>query len=311
VWRLWIGLIAVAAVVLLTVAVVGWVLAGTVTRPVRRLQAAAQRFSRGDLTPIEADSSAPPELASLETGLNDMARRLDELIEQQRAFVADASHQLRTPLTALRLRLENLQSALPAARIDGTDIDVGDELSDAIDETTRLSDLVNDLLRLARTENRQAPVSVDLTRLVGDRVNTWTATAELSSVELSADVDETVRLGLAVEGGVEQVLDNLIDNAIRAAPPPHSHVLVGLTSEEGHHTVSVRDEGPGLSDDDKHNALQRFWRSDTSTPGTGLGLAIADALIQSSGGSLRLDDNKPHGLIASFALPIAPPIARS
>ena len=305
VWRLWIGLIAVAAVVLLTVAIVGWVLAGSVTRPVRRLQAAAQRFSRGDLTPIEADSSAPPELASLETGFNDMARRLDELIERQRAFVADASHQLRTPLTALRLRLENLQSAVSTDGSDGTSDDVASEVGDAIDETTRLSDLVNDLLRLARTENRQTPVRVDLNRLVGDRVSTWTATAELSDIELSSDVGNTERFGLAVEGGVEQVLDNLIDNAIRAAPP-HSVVAVRLASDEFQHTVLVADKGPGLSDADKRNALQRFWRSDTSTPGTGLGLAIADAVLQSSGGTLRLEDNKPHGLIASFTLPVAP-----
>jgi signal transduction histidine kinase len=303
VWRLWVGLIAVAAVVLLVVAVVGWILAGSVTRPVRRLQAAAQRFSRGDLTPIEADSNAPPELASLETGLNDMATRLDELMERQRSFVADASHQLRTPLTALRLRLENLQSATSMDSADSVELDVATELGDAIDETTRLSELVNDLLRLARTETRQAPVSVDLARLVGDRVSTWTATAELSDIELWSDVADTERLGLAVEGGIEQVLDNLIDNAIRAAPP-HSLVAVTLASNDVEHTVSISDTGPGLSDLDKRNALQRFWRSDTSTPGTGLGLAIADAVIQASGGTLHLADNDPHGLIASFTIPV-------
>lgn len=302
VWRFWFGLIAIAAVVLLTVTIVGWILAGSVTRPVRRLQAAAQRFSRGDLTPITSDASAPPELASLETGLNDMAGRLDELLERQRAFVADASHQLRTPLTALRLRLENLQSA--ASSDHEAEIDVTGELGDAIDETTRLSELVNDLLRLARTEERQAPVSVNLSRLVRDRVSTWAATAELSHVELSCDLDETERIGLAVDGGVEQVLDNLIDNAIRAAPT-HSNVMVTLSTDDLRHTVSIADQGTGLSDDDKHHALQRFWRSDTSTPGTGLGLAIADALLQSSGGTLRLDDNTPHGLIASFTLPVA------
>ena len=84
--------------------------------------------------------------------------------------------------------------------------------------------------------------------------------------------------------------------------PPHSHVSVSVTSSPSQHTVSISDEGPGLSDIDKRNALQRFWRSDNSTPGTGLGLAIADAVIQSSGGTLRLDDNEPHGLIASFTL---------
>ncbi len=305
VWRLWIGLIAIAAVVLVTVAFVGWLLAGSVTRPVRRLQVAAQRFSEGDLTPIEADSKAPAELATLEAGFNDMARRLDELIERQRAFVADASHQLRTPLTALRLRLENLQSgAADDAELTSTDGRqiVIDELGDAIDETNRLSDLVNDLLRLARTENREPPVVVDVAQLVRDRVSTWSATAELHDIELHLDDDSTERIGLAVEGSIEQILDNLIDNAITAAPA-NSTVHVALASEADCHSVSISDSGPGLSEDDRHNALQRFWRSDTSTPGTGLGLAIALALVEASGGTLHLGENQPHGLVASFTVP--------
>jgi signal transduction histidine kinase len=303
VWRLWIGLIAIAAVVLVVVAVVGWFLAGSVTRPVRRLQAAAQRFSQGDLTPIDATPKAPPELAALEAGFNDMARRLDELIERQRAFVADASHQLRTPLTALRLRLENLQSAVAIdADTDNTATGLAGELGAAIDETTRLSDLVNGLLRLARTESQQPPITVDVAQLVRDRASTWAATAEMNDVELSFEDDATERIGLAVEGSIEQVLDNLIDNAIRAAPA-HSQVALTLASEQAHHIVSISDTGPGLSDDDKRNALQRFWRSDTSATGTGLGLAIAHALIESSGGTLRLDDNAPQGLVASFSVP--------
>ena len=305
VWRLWIGLIAIAAVVLAVVAVVGWFLAGSVTRPVRRLQAAAQRFSQGDLTPIDTTSKAPPELATLEAGFNDMARRLDELIERQRAFVADASHQLRTPLTALRLRLENLQSAVEIdADSDYTATGVAGELGDAIDETNRLSDLVNDLLRLARTESQRPPITVDVAQLVRDRASTWAATAEMNDVELTFEDDATERIGLAVEGSIEQVLDNLIDNAIRAAPAD-SQVDLTFASEHSHHIVSISDTGPGLSDDDKHNALQRFWRSDTSTPGTGLGLAIAHSLIESSGGTLRLDDNAPQGLVASFSVPAA------
>ena len=308
VWRLWIGLIAIAAVVLAVVAVVGWFLAGSVTRPVRRLQAAAERFSQGDLTPIDTTLKAPRELATLEAGFNDMAQRLDELIERQRAFVADTSHQLRTPLTALRLRLENLQSAV-AIDTDSDNTDdratgVAGELGEAIDETTRLSDLVNDLLRLARTERQQPPITVDVTQLVRDRASTWAATAEMNDVELSFEDDSTERIGLAVEGSIEQVLDNLIDNAIRAAPA-HSQVDLTLASEQAHHIVSISDTGPGLSDDDKRNALQRFWRSDTSTPGTGLGLAIAHGLIESSGGTLRLDDNTPQGLVASFSVPAA------
>jgi signal transduction histidine kinase len=305
--RFWLGLIAVAAVVLVVTAAVGWVLARSVTKPVRRLQVAAQRFSRGDLTPIDTGSNSAPELAALETGLNDMAQQLDDLIERQRTFVADASHQLRTPLTALRLRLENLHSEAPTASLSN-------ELDKAIDETTRLSTLVNDLLQLARTEQYRERCAVDLSQIVGDRVDIWTATADQSDVRLELHAGAGPHWALAIDGGIEQVLDNLIDNALRATPDGTT-VTITLSnttlsdttlSSQPTHTIAIADEGPGLTDDDKARALKRFWRSDASTDGTGLGLAIAQAIVNSSGGEFRLTDNTPTGLIASIELGVAP-----
>jgi signal transduction histidine kinase len=292
--RFWLGLIAVAVVVLVVTAAVGWLLARSVTKPVRRLRAAAQRFSRGDLTPIDTGSTSTPELAALEIGLNDMARQLDDLIERQRAFVADASHQLRTPLTALRLRLENLHSVAPTAAMS-------DELDDAIDETTRLATLVNDLLQLARTEQYLERNAVDIGQIVRDRVEIWTATADQQDVRLELHAGTAPHWALAVDGGIEQVLDNLIDNALRATPD-HTTVTITLSNQSATHTIAIADEGPGLNDADKARALERFWRSDTSTDGTGLGLAIAQAIITSSGGEFRLTDNTPTGLIASIEL---------
>ena len=300
--RFWLGLIAVAAVVLVVTAAVGWVLARSVTKPVRRLQAAAQRFSRGDLTPIGTGSNSAPELAALETGLNDMAHQLDDLIERQRTFVADASHQLRTPLTALRLRLENLYSEAPTASMSN-------ELDKAIDETTRLSTLVNDLLQLARTEQYRERCAVDLSQIVGDRVDIWTAIADQSDVRLELHAGTGPHWALAVDGGIDQVLDNLIDNALRATPNGTT-VTVTLSSQSTTHNIAIADEGPGLTDDDKASALTRFWRSDASTDGTGLGLAIAQAIVNSSGGEFQLTDNTPTGLIASIELSVAPQTPR-
>lgn len=297
--RFWIGLVAIAAIVLLVTTVVGWLLARSVTRPIRRLQAAAERFSHGDLTPIDSDPNDPPELVALENDLNDMARQLDDIIERQRSFVADASHQLRTPLTALRLRLENLHSVTPTG-------ESADELSDAIDETTRLSALANDLLQLARTEQHPATTTVDLARLVRDRVDIWTATAELEGVGLELQSDAASRWSIAIEGGIEQVLDNLLDNAIRAAPEG-STVTVTVTGQSATHTIAIADEGPGLSEVDKSNALERFWRGNTSSEGTGLGLTIAHAIIAASGGQLGLHDHSPHGLVATIELTATDP----
>ncbi|RLE20111.1 MAG: two-component sensor histidine kinase [Actinobacteria bacterium] len=293
IWKFWLGLIGIAVVILTVMAGVGWIIARSITRPIRRLEATATRFSGGDLTPTDPDANAPHELVALEVAMNDMASRLDELIERQRAFVADASHQLRTPLTALRLRLENLQFDNP------TD---AQELDDAIDETTRLAALVDDLLRLARTENSLPPVDVNLTELIRDRVDVWTATAEQNQISLELVASGNDVHASVTPGGIEQVLDNLLDNAFRAAPEGSS-VVVTITDGTTDQTIAIADGGPGLSDDDKDQALNRFWRSDDSIPGTGLGLAIVDTILQASGGSIELSDNTPTGLVATITLP--------
>jgi signal transduction histidine kinase len=158
--RFWLGLAGVAAVVLTAMAGIGWAIARSVTRPLRTLHSTADRFATGDLTPTVPDPDAPPEIAALEATLNAMAHRLDQLLAEQRAFVADASHQLRTPLTALRLRLENLQSGLDTPEDK-------EDLAAAIEETYRLAGLVEDLLKLARAEQTAAPEPADLVQRGG------------------------------------------------------------------------------------------------------------------------------------------------
>ena len=291
----WLGLLGVAAVVLVAMAGIGWAIARSVTRPLRRLDAAAARFATGDLTATEPDPGAPPEIAVLGATMNTMARRLDRLLAEHRGFVADASHQLRTPLTALRLRLENIHSAVE-------DPEVSDDLGAAIDETSRLAGLVDDLLRFARAEETAAPETVDLVQLAADRVDTWSAMADTADVVLDFSSPAGPILVGAVPGGVEQILDNLIDNAITAAPPG-SRVVVTVARGRATHSFTIADQGPGLSDELKERALDRFWRFDHSEPGTGLGLPIANALAKASGGSLVLRDGAGGGLAVTVTLP--------
>jgi signal transduction histidine kinase len=297
----WTALVAVAVVVLIAMAGIGWALARSVTRPLRTLDAAAARFATGDLAPAEPDPSAPPEIAVLGETMNTMARRLDQLLAEQREFVADASHQLRTPLTALRLRLENLQSAAVSAEDE-------DALGAAIEETNRLTALVADLLQLARAEESAEPLTVDLAALAADRVDTWSAVADATEVQLELVAPGGPVLAWSVPGGIEQILDNLIDNAVEVAPR-ESRVTVTIVGGTATHQLLVTDDGPGLSDEDKVRALERFWRADRSTPGTGLGLPIAAALAQASGGGLDLADGQAGGLSVQVTLRAAPAVA--
>jgi signal transduction histidine kinase len=301
----WLALGGVAVVVLIAVVVIGWVIARSVTRPLRSLTADADRFSGGDLSLTDRPIEGPPEIRSLDATMNTMARRLDGLLSAQRAFVADASHQLRTPLTALRLRLENLQNADAA--------DTERELELAIEETGRLTELVTNLLQLARADDRPERVDVELVELVADRIDTWTAVADELGVTLTGPRRSTAGVQDAhvvrvVRGAVEQILDNLLDNALAASSPGSSvdsRIVTPADSSAEAPTIELRvvDHGPGLSDAAKVDALRRFWRGDPTRPGTGLGLSIVEALAVSSGGAIRLEDTPGGGLTVVVTFP--------
>jgi signal transduction histidine kinase len=297
----WIALGAMAVVVLAAVVLIGWVVARSVTRPLRELTASAARFAGGDLSVTSRVTEGPPEIRALDSTMAMMAQRLDAVLSDQRRFVADASHQLRTPLTALRLRLENLQSDLA----DGTPDDVSvASLERAIVETERLTELVSNLLHLARADDRPPVAVVDLATLVRDRVDTWTASADERGVDLRNLTDDEPVPVRCVEGAVEQILDNLLDNALLVAPQ-RSTIEVEITRDAGNVQLRVIDHGPGLSDEAKSAATRRFWRGDTTRPGTGLGLAIVETLAAASGGSVTLADTPGGGLTVVVDFPDA------
>ncbi len=151
--------------------------------------------------------------------MDTMAVRLDALIDEQRAFVADASHQLRTPLTALRLRLENLQTRVSTEEAA--------ELDAVIDESTRLAALVADLLQLARADEHAPVGTVDLRELVAERTDMWSAVADERGITIEMRAPDEAVLARAQPGAVDQVLDNLLDNALNASPD-HGSVRVEL-----------------------------------------------------------------------------------
>ncbi|MCP5027118.1 MAG: HAMP domain-containing protein [Actinomycetia bacterium] len=291
------GLILVGAVVLLAVAIVGWTLSRSLTRPLARTAEMARAFGDGDLRPRPGSADDPPEMVALVDSLNAMAGRLRDVLDSQRAFVADASHQLRTPLTALRLQLDNLEA--------GTDPARRDQLDSARGEISRLSLMVEQLLALARAERQPDLESTDLDSLVADRVGTWLGLAAESQVNLGLDAQYPVGMVALAPGAIEQVLDNLLDNAI-AASDPGGEVTVQLAAGDAEVRISVVDHGTGLSDHEKDRALDRFWRGDWRRPGTGLGLPIARALVSRHGGHLELSDTDGGGLTISARIPRGP-----
>jgi signal transduction histidine kinase len=292
--RSWAILAAIGVTVLGVSALVGWRFARATAEPLARLERAAGAAGAGDLT-ARAPIEGPPEVRSLASRFNQMVERISDLLRSQEAFVADASHQLRTPLAALRLRLENLDQHVDAPGQDN--------LEGAIAELDRLSRLLTGLLVLAGTDagaaNREP---IDLAKLVHERVELWAPLVEEQSVRVVAVADGPT-VAEVTPGRVEQVLDNLIENALVVSPPGGT-ITVALGEAAAGHELHVTDEGPGLSAEERARAFDRFWRSErATTQGTGLGLAIVQRLVESDGGSIELRTARGGGLDAVVTLP--------
>jgi signal transduction histidine kinase len=302
---LWVIYGTIAAVAMLGAALLAFGLARWVSRPVTGLDSAATRLADGDLASRAVVDSGPPELRRLAGTFNTMAVRLDALVHGNRAVIADVSHQLRTPLAALRLRLDLL-----AADTAQSDPDTAQELAGALEELARLSRLVDGLLAVARAENVvPVPTVVDLTEVASERVVAWHPVAEDRGITLEAlPAARPGMPGPAVpawigEGHLEQILDNLIANALEALDAGR-RVTVTATATAAGAQVIVADDGPGMSAEDRERAFLRFTTSNPN--GTGLGLAIVHRLITSNGGTARLTETPGGGLTAVLDFPGVP-----
>jgi signal transduction histidine kinase len=290
--RYWSVLALIALGVLAVTVVIAFALARWVIRPLDRLERAADAIGAGDLD-TRAPVEGPPEVKRLAATFNTMVAKIDVLVRSQDEFVADASHQLRTPLAALRLRLENLdRDVAPAGQ---------GELDGALAEVERLSALVDALLALARADRAAAsPRPVDVTGIARDRLAAFAAYADERGVRL----DETLEGGtvaLATPGRLEQVLDNLLANALDHSPP-QTTVTVAAGRRGDAVEISVVDEGPGMDADAMTRAFDRFRQVDGPQHGFGLGLAIAKRLVTSDGGGVELHGREGRGLEAVVTL---------
>lgn len=283
--RYWLFLAAIGGTVLAAAAAVGFRFARWVASPLAQLESAAALAGGGDLGARADEQSGPPEVRSLAATFNHMVAELEQLVSSQEDFVADASHQLRTPLTALRLRLEIIGAELTeGGRAD---------LERALEEVERLSRLVDGLLALARAEV-SPPERVDLARLVDDRIEAWSALAAEQDVKLEANVKGTALAGADRLG---QALENLLSNALAVSPRGAAVSIEGSRGE-----LHVIDQGPGLSEEKRERAFDRFWRGGESGTGSGLGLAIVKRLIEVDGGTVELRAAPGGGLDAVIRL---------
>ena len=284
--RSWLGLALIGLLVLALGLLAGSLVAGQVARPIRRLEDAARRVAAGDLE-ARATVEGAAEQRSLARSFNEMTARLARLVGAQRDFVADASHQLRTPLAGLRLRVE----AVHAERPDP-------DLEAALGEVDRLARVVDELLVLSRAGEREGTAEVVLTgELAACACERW-APAAAGRLACTGDGGR-VRVGRA---DADRVLDALVENALHYAPGGPVEVVA---RPDG---LLVRDRGPGLAEGEQERVFERFHRGAAArrgAPGTGLGLPIARELARRWGGDVRLRPRDGGGTDAEVTLPCA------
>ena len=275
-----------------------WLTVGKGLSPIERLARDVGRRSPDALSPLE-ERGLPREVQPLVHALNDLLHRLHRALEAQRAFVADAAHELRTPLAALRLQAQIAERAAQ----EGERREALGSLKRGVE---RASHLVQQLLTLAREEDQasQAPSApVRLDELAREVIAEHASLAHDKSIDLGMARDEP----LSVDGsaaGLRTLLSNLVDNAVRYTPAGGS-IDVSLAREGDDAVLEVSDSGPGIPPAERTRVFDRFYRRAGDVPeGSGLGLAIASQIVQRHRGSIALADSPKGGLRVVLRLPL-------
>jgi signal transduction histidine kinase len=282
--------VALAAIVLAMGLVVGWLIAAQIARPIRRLDRTARRVAGGDLE-VEAVVEGSAEQRSLARTFNEMTGRVRRLLRVQQDFVADASHQLRTPLTGLRLRLEALGERFR------DDPPVEEEIEAAMAEIDRLSHTVDELLILSRAGEHDLPGErVDLGEVAQRAAERWGAAASAGGHPLEVGRNGNEATGWIAPPDLDRALDALVENALLYSPDGSP-----VTIDYGPGRIEVLDRGPGLAPGEEDAVFERFRRGSAGAggpTGTGLGLAIARELTRQWDGDVKLTPRDGGGLRA-------------
>lgn len=285
------GILVVATLTLLITLTVTLIFANAITSRIRKLQSATADIAAGNLKVRLSENSSmggAPELRQLEVAFDTMVERLSGVLESQKSFASDASHQLRTPLTALRLTLEN------AAEVVDDPKRVEAAIENASTQVVRLQLLIDGLLALARLEGSTANLKpTDISGLIEQRIDLWQPLADEKEIKIETDV----RAGLwvmATESSIDQIVDAYLDNALDFAPNG-STIYLRAFATGNHVQIHVIDQGPGMTLEQIERAFDRFWRGRTDGSGTGLGLAIVARLAEVIGAIVGLEQVNPNG----------------
>jgi two-component system sensor histidine kinase TctE len=266
--RILLSLLALEFLVIVLIPSVIWLVLNRGLQPLRDMQTNLERRTPDDLSPLPLQNS-PLEIKPFIRSMNDLLARVQDSARTKQDFLADAAHQLRTPLAGFRAQLEWMKSH------HRDDPETAQSLSLMLASTERMTRQANQLLALARSEpgnfERRRLEQLSLDALVAESVQQFVEEAIKKNIDIGFDLHPTQVAGDRFL--LRDMIDNLVDNAIRYSPPG-SVVTISCQQVEGHGTLMVEDSGPGIPEPEKGRVFHRFYRLDQSQPGTGLGLAI-------------------------------------
>jgi len=282
--------------------VVARLMARGMTQPLRDMAEAARRMETGDYS-VRVQTRSRDEVGKLATAFDRMRGELEHLEQSRRDLVANVSHELKTPITAIRAHLENL--------LDGVEQPEPATLGVMLAQVERLGRLVDQLLDLSRLESGEVPLRIEdlpLQPLVDDLISEIDVALPGRGVHLLNHVSADLPDLSADRERVHQVLFNLVDNAVRFTPHGGS-VTVSARRRNGSVEVAVSDTGAGIPPEHLPRLFERFYRADPARGrgegGTGIGLAIARSVVEAHGGHIRAESQPGHGSIFTFDLPAA------
>lgn len=287
--------------------VIGYLLVGRTLKPVDLIVDEVEAISDGrSLHRRLAEPTSYDELARLTVTLNAMLSRLEKSFGTLRRFTADASHELKTPLTVLRSGIER------SLTHPTTSPEVMETLEETLLEVNRMAELVDSLLTLARADEGRAPLhldDLDLSEMLAELAETASILGEQASVNVTVEVPpEPIRMH-ADRGRLRQLLQNLLSNAIKYTSAA-GEVWIGSALDDGNVVFTVRDSGMGIAPGDLEHIFDRFWRADParsrtgSRPGAGLGLAICKWTAEAHGGSIEVQSKPGRGTTFTISLPL-------
>jgi two-component system sensor histidine kinase TctE len=261
--------------------------------PLKKLTDHIERRTVNALTPIGM-TQAPSEVHALVSAINDLLTEVQRSVNQEKRFLNDAAHQLRTPLAGLisQAQMAHIEASEPALKA---------RLGKVLTGAERSAHLVHQLLTLARSESLTQSAPLDLAVLARDVAREWTPKALAAGMDLGYEGDDHCPMvGDALQ--LREAMNNLIDNALRYTPRG-SEITLKVQGGPGGATLSVEDNGTGLSDSDRAQVFQRFWRASQQAGGCGLGLSIVQEIARRHGGQAQALARQPQGLRLLLTLP--------